>query len=270
MAVGSLILPASAMSATVSIDFDTAADFDTNFVETAVPAAVSWNENGYLTRSNTSGLTGTVAMFYNSGATGGSSGSGGTTFSDTRDTFGGSEPFTISVDIRLSQVGASNSFGITVGVPTGQAKGYTVIWRLDNGSSASDVRFYDPNDFFNVGNGGVSGTPSSSGTISTALSANTWYTAQLTVEEVDGNMKLSASLFNQGGSQIGSTVTYTDTTSPLLGGGQVGFRLGAATNSSSFTMDIDNFSITPIPEPSAAFLTLLASGLTMAGRRRRY
>jgi hypothetical protein len=266
-----LLLASSLAFATLAhaviIDFDVASDYDSNFVERNNISHVSWNNSGYLEKTQ----DGSSTLYLNQGATGGASGSGGTTFDvDARDTFGGTlasgNAFRISADIRSNTVDATSasnatSVGFYLKVPNGEGSGYALVFRFNNNA---DVRLFGPNATPNTAGVGtqIGATQNFGGN----LTANTWYTAVVDVVDVAGGVEFSASLFEQGGDSIGSTLEFSHSSSPILGAQQVGLRLGTGP---SRVINVDNFSIVAIPEPGTLALVGLALGSLAFLRRRR-
>jgi hypothetical protein len=254
-----------ARAATVSIDFNTNASYDENFVEKASSGNMSLDGAGNLTRVATT-LAGTAV--YNVNATGGSNGTGGTTFNATRSTFGGTDPFVLTLDFYYTAWDNQNSVGFYVKVPTGEGSGYSVVWR---GNNNGDLRFFESGGTSNVNTGAVGTQVAGVGGNFTGgagnLDLNNWYTARLSVVDVGSNVTFTASLINRTNStQVGGNFTWTDSSSPVTGAGQVALRLGLGAGTAFY----DNFTITMVPEPSTA-LALFAGfgGLALLRRRAR-
>lgn len=101
-----------------------------------------------------------------------------------------------------------------------------------------------------------------------AVELNTTYTLRLTGSYSGSVLNMSLGLFNAAGTtQIGASATASDKT-PLTGT-HFGFRNRFGLSGGSASIDLDNLSITAIPEPSSAlplgFLALLGS---LAMRRK--
>lgn len=235
------------------VSFNDNASYDENFVERNNGAFVSRNAGGYLSLNNT-GAGIPTAVIYNSEATGGSGGSGGTTINTPYNTFGGNTAFTIQADYYQTnpQGGpAGTSFGFYVkgtnsSTPT---TAYAALFRLTD--SGADFRVFDSNG--NPSTSGV-GTLLGTQTHNAGFASNTYYTLKLEVVDVGANVQFTGSIWNQGGAVIRTFTTITDTTAPVLGAGQVGFRWS---NDGGSDSRIDNFSV--VPEPTT--IAMLTGGL---------
>lgn len=250
-----LLLAHTATAATLT--FNTIADYDNNFYEVANPNDLGTNTTpgGYLNKING---TATSAV-YNTHATGGTLGQGGTAGGTPIDTFGD-----VTLQASFMHTGnaidGSTGLGFYTKISNDASSGYTAIVRILN-STTADFRVFDTAALSTVGT--LLGTQTFTGT----FAKDTYYIFKLTVTDVGANVRFDASLFTNGGTQIGSTLTMTDTTFAVTGLGQVGLRAGSGANS---ILQIDNFSVTSaIPEPSS--YTLLASGgaLCVALLRRK-
>lgn len=272
-ACSALVLSASAQ--TILVDFDTDADYDENFVEiVAGNPSTSRDAGGYLLKPALAdaSATSTVAI-YDTGATGAlSAGAGGTTFSGARDTFGGTAGagnFTIQADIYydISLGNTGTSFGFYTKVPTGQTTGYAGLFRIMS-TTSTDFRLFDSNG--NPGTGAVGtqigSTQTISGLAAGTFSLDTFYTIKLAVVDVGSNVEFTGSIYTQGGSLITTFTTLSDTTSAVLGAGQVGFRISNSTINNN--VRLDNFGISVVPEP-CTFGFLLGGASLLALRRRR-
>jgi len=246
------------------VSFDDNASYDNNFVERNNGSLVSRNAGGYLSLTWT-GAGVPVAAIYNTAATGGSGGSGGTTINTPYSTFGGNTVLTLQADYYQSnpQGGpAGTSFGFYVKVATNSTPttGYAALFRLTD--SSADFRVFDSN-----GNPSTSGVGTQIGVTQThnaGFASNTYYTLKLDVVDIGGNVEFTGSIWNQGGSVIRTFTTVVDTTSPVLGDGQVGFRWG---NDGGSDSRIDNFSV--VPEPSTIAILSGGIGVLFGFRKRR-
>ncbi len=245
------------------VTFDDNASYDNNFVERNNGAFVSRNAGGYLALNNT-GAGIPTAVIYNTAATGGSGGSGGTTINTPYNSFGGNTVLAIQADYYQSnpQGGpAGTSFGFYVkgensSTPT---TAYAALFRLTD--SVADFRVFDSG-----GNPSTSGVGTQLGgtqTHNASFASNTYYTLKLEVVDTGGNVQFTGSIWNQGGAVIRTFNAITDTTAPVLGAGQVGFRWS---NDGGSETRIDNFSV--VPEPTT--MVMLAGGLgVLFGYRKR-
>lgn len=250
----------------VTISFGTAADYDSNFVEYTIGSALSWVPSGGG-RLEKSGGNSATTLLYNTTATGGTAGSGGTGVGTANnDTFNN---FIVQMDFTPeSLLTGGNSLGFFTKL-NAAGVGYATIFRL-TAAGAADFRVYDSASSVISGSLEGGSTPASAQSFTVAggsFTAGTAYTFKLAVEDIGGNVRFSGGIYNAvNGNQIGNTLTYTDTSSPVLGAGQIGLRLGTNGEPSNF---YDNFIITPIPEPSAAVLAGLGAVAVSFRRRRR-
>lgn len=264
--LSAIILTASAASHAATLTFDTASDFDNNFWSSETHGVV-WQANSGNGRIAKSDTPNSAHFFiYNTTSTGGSGGTGGTSASTTRNTF---QNFIIQADYRTSNMGsAANGLGFWVKGNAANNAGYFVLFRLSSasgGGGSADMRIYGPGS----GSGSL-GTQLDSGNfaLTTSVATSTDYTFRLQVEDVAGGVSFTGSMWNVlTGTQIGSNINYTHIDAgALTGAGQVGFRIG--TGGSGNVSAFDNFSITPIPEPSAGVLALVAAAGAFFRRRR--
>jgi len=260
--LGAFSLVTTEMAATLS--FDASSDYDNNFQEYLNPSVTSWSSDHGGSLEKGGGNSATVAI-YNTTATGGSAGSGGTgAATPNNNTFSN---FTLRLDFSTPElITGGDSAGIFTKVSADATSGYLVVFRLLS-SGTADFRVWD-----SVGTNpstGSFGSPVSTQSFTVPASSfaiNTFYTFQLTVADVGSNVQFTGAIFAQGGgAEIGNTLTYTDTSSALIGPGQIGFRFGSATTTPTA---YDNITITPTPEPATVALLGFA-GLGLASRRRR-
>ena len=258
-----LLAGIGASQAAVLITFEDNASYDTNFAEKNNGTHVTRNVGGYLSLTNTGTGIATAAI-YNSAASGGTVGSGGTTINTPYDTYGGTTEFNIQADYSQSnpQGGpAGTSFGFYVKAPSNAnpTTGYAALFRLTD--TVADFRVFDSN-----GNPSISGVGTLIGTAQThtmPFLADTYYTLKLKVVDVGSNVQFTGSIWNQGGAVIKTFTTVVDSSSAVLGAGQAGFRWS---NDGGSNSRIDNFAI--IPEPSTAALLGGLGGILLLRRRR--
>ncbi|MEY3895095.1 MAG: hypothetical protein RLZZ214_614, partial [Verrucomicrobiota bacterium] len=207
--VAALFAGTSASQASVLVDFSDNAAYDNNFAEKASGAFVSRNSGGYLVRTDTGAGTATSTIF-NTHATGGSAGSGGTTINSPYDTFGGTSGMTIQVDYYQAnpQPGpAGTSFGFYVKAPqsTTPTTGYAAIFRLTD--SGADFRVWDSDS-----NPNIAGVGTQLGTTqfyNVGFAASTFYTLKLEVIDIGSTVKFTGSIWNQGGAVIKTFTAIT-------------------------------------------------------------
>ncbi|MFH1498718.1 MAG: PEP-CTERM sorting domain-containing protein [Verrucomicrobiota bacterium] len=250
-------LPARA----VVFGFDTDAEFDDNFVKlgasgTSTIATFTFASSERAVRKTG---TGTQSVLFDTGATGGSGGSGGTS-GDGADLFADVD---LSADIRISAFNTP-SFGLWSRVNADASSGYLGLVNIINATSVQ-LRIFDSNS--NPGANGV-GTVLVNETLSTGsftLDTSTFYTVSFTTSTVSpSEVAFELSLSSVGGATIVST-TATDTTTPVTGAGQVGFR------AASSTLYVDNFGVasSAIPEPGSAGLIIGVAVFGLIATRRR-
>jgi hypothetical protein len=237
-----------------TLTFNTNADYDNNFYEVANGGDLGTNASGYLNKVNG---TATSAV-YNTHATGGSGGAGGTAGGTPIDTFG---DVALEATFRVSALETTGTgIGFFSKINDDATSGYAAIFRL-TGTNTADFRLFDTAALTAVGT--QIGTTQ---TITGAFAVNTYYIAKLTATDVGANVRFDASLWTAAGVQIGSTVTLTDTTSAVTGLGQVGLRVGSGQFT---TVQINDFSVTAIPEPNTFALIASSGALCIALLRRK-
>lgn len=256
------VLAVASASQAQIITFDTNASYDNNFAELNNGTYVSRDAGGYLSLTNT-GVGIATAAIYNSVATGGSGGSGGTTINTPYNTFGGTTAFTIQADYFQSNpqggpAGTSFGFYVKAASSATPTTAYAAIFRLTD--TVADFRVFDSGG--NPSTSGVGTQLGSTQTYNAGFAANTYFTLKLEVVDVGSNVQFTGSIWNQGGAVIKTFTSVTDTSSAVLGAGQVGFRWS---NDGGSDTRIDNYGV--VPEPST--WGLLAFSLTTAVVLRR-
>ena len=262
---GLLSLLISHAASAALLTFSTDADYDSNFREYGTAVFRDSATNALAKSGSTMAA---VVVMYNTTATGGSGGSGGTgVATPNNNTFSN---FRMQMDFSPETLAVGgDSLGFFTKVNSAENSGYAGIFRL-TGTGSADFRLFDSNS--NPATGALSGTVVNSttafaGVPAGSFAAGTFYTLRLDVVDIAGAVQFTASIFTQGGTQIGSSMVVTDTTSPVLGAGQVGLRMGTQGGTAGANY-FDNFSVEAIPEPGVAALSLL--GLSaFAGLRRR-
>jgi len=248
-----------------TVTFGTAADYDSNFVEYTLAPALGWTASGGGRLEKNGGNSATT-LLYNTTATGGTGGSGGTGVGTVNNnTFNN---FVVQMDFASEAFSTGgNSLGFFTKVNSAGA-GYATLFRLTT-TGAADFRIYDSASSVILGSLEGGATPLSTQNFTVGANSfvtGTMYTFKLAVEDISGGVRFSGGIYNAtNGIQIGNTLTYTDSSLPAFGAGQIGLRLGTNGTPSNF---YDNFIITPIPEPSAAVLAGLGA-MAASFRRRR-
>ena len=263
-----LLLASSLALATTAratvITFDTAADFNDNFRETVNGANTVWNAGGYLVKTIDNQATGLVYNPNDNGAA--AANRAANTYDNPRFLAGGTAPLIFRADFQFSAANNGTSLGFYLKIPDATANttptgGYAVLFRTNLGGG--EVRFWDYSTGNNIGTAAVNGGPSNTQTFDGGtLASGTWYTAQVEMQDVAGQVVFNTSLSLTGGSQIGTTKSWTDTTSAVTGAGQWGLRLSSVGS----TMQVDNV---VIPEPGTFALMGLALVSLAFLRRRR-
>lgn len=263
LALASAAVSLAAAASAVTLTFGSDADYDNNFVELAASGDSTLSTFAFASPSTERSLrktgTGTQSALYNTSATGGSGGSGGTSGTPGNNLFG---DVSVSADFRISAFNTP-SLGLWSRVNSAGTSGYLGLVNLISSTSVQ-LRVFDSNA--NPGGSGV-GTALFNQTFTLTeitLNTSTFYTASLSTITSGTDVTFILELKTTGGVSIASTGIVTDTSSPVLADGQVGFR------AASSTLYIDNFSVAAIPEPSsaAALAGLLVIGGALLRRRR--
>lgn len=249
----------------MSIGFDSASDYDNNFwISSPSEKDMIWSAGGSIVKDDRQGTA--AYAIYNQSSSGGINGSGGTAGGTSLDKF---VNFSIQVDYRVDSRDSAVGFGFYVKGSDDLSSGYMVLFRMSTASSGTgniDVRIWGP-DSSGTDTLGTSLMGSTAVARTSDTTWNAWHTLRLDVLDMDGQVKLVSSVWDTGtGQQVGQSIEFTHATAPLLGAGQVGFRMRTA---SSATMEIDNFVIQSIPEPSAGLLALVGAACVMGRRNLR-
>jgi hypothetical protein len=239
-----------------STDFNSASTFDSNFVKLPASGAstLGWITNaGGLVRKTG---TGSQSVIFDTSATGGTNGSGGTAGSKTNNNYG---DVLVSSTFRLST--NTPSMGYWARVNDAYNSGYL---GLIDFRSTNEVRFR----IYEGGNptSGSAGTSLVSVTVTnnvSPLSFSSYYTGTFDLKNSGSDLDFTFSLYNSAGDTLITSMNYTDTT-PSLQTGQVGMRFA------SETIWVESFSV--VPEPSSGILAALGLagvGLHWYLRKRR-
>jgi hypothetical protein len=269
-------LATPSLATPVLIDFSNAADFTDNFtvLQTGSPAlAWSSDQGGILQRLGpaTPGTHQVASVIYEPVANG--------PVFDLND-----GPLVLSVKANAELLAnGGTSIGFSVSTNNAKDSAYAAIFRLKSTSLGipelnPDFRLFDTNG--NPSAGSVGTLLGTSTWVDNSLSANTWYTLRLVVQENGGNVDFIGSILDESSNVLHTFNTLTDTTSPVLSG-LVGLRLGSDTipdNGVTQVLRIDDFAIgdpvvveepaVAVPEPAGLAL-LGVAGLSLFARRRR-
>ena len=224
------------------ITFSSNADYDANFKESSFNG-ISRSTSGYL---EVSGVPTATAAFDTS-ATGGVNGSGGTGGSDANNDLAN---FTLSADVASSVAGGIGA-GFLLRLNNSEAGGYLAVVHTQGTSSVT----------FDIGEGASltsAGANIFSRTISLSgltVAANTFYHYKVTI---------SGGTFSFDFGSGAATASFTDTTVTATVG-QAGILMDTFSPSSATRMD--NFSI--VPEPPNSTFVLVASFIFVAYHLRR-
>jgi hypothetical protein len=264
-------LAASLLTVTAShaatITFDSANDFDSNFWAPGGNLALRWTSVGRIQRSWSE--SGADILIYNTTSTGVvTTGMGGTSASPVQNTF---QDVILQSVHRVSSVGStSTSTGFWVKGSSDGTSGYLVVFRLasqNDGTGSADMRIFGPNTNATTNTVGTPVMASTGFTPTSTVAASKDYTFRVQIQDVAGGVNFIGSMWDTAtGNQIGSDINFTHTgETALTGAGQIGIRIGSASNVVS---TMDNLVITVIPEPSAALLGLVAVAGGMLRRRK--
>jgi hypothetical protein len=256
----------------LTITFDNADQFSNHFVEGASGDQTVWTTDGLGGGFLTSGGASSYVFNINDNSAAGLN-RAAADFDNPRNLYGGTNPVIFTADFRVSGKSGSNSLGFYTKVPdaTGQDTpfgGFAILFRAHSNSinTASDIRFWEysdnvsGNDVHTRGLSTLTNTETFSGT---TLDANEWYTARLEMQDIGSGVQFNASLLEIGGAEIGST-TWTSGVTAGQGPGQWGLRFNL-----NNTMDIDNVSVSVIPEPGTLVLLTISLVSALLFFRRR-
>jgi len=226
------------------LTFSTNADYDSNFKESASNTGNTRNIGGFV---QLQGFQFGPAV-YDTSATGGLNGSGGTGGSDANNDLSN---FTISADVATTEVGSFGA-GFLLRLNASESNGYFASF---SAVGAQTVQFRLGETAGLVAGEGSSIYSQNVNLTGLTLAVNQFYPFKVTA--VGGTFGFD---FGSGA----ATASFTDTTVSATTG-QVGFSLTTAGPSAATRLD--NFAI--VPEPSAALLLLLGvAGCSMRRRSR--
>ncbi len=257
--VGAIPMPDAAGAVSYDLDFSSSSQYDSLFREIQTNGAdeeIAWDPGGFI-RHNSGVFVRSSAAILDSSASGGSGGLGGETGSQANNDY---QSFVIQADWRDGTFSNGNTFGFYTGVPdndgspaylgTVQLRADSVLLRVDEGTVPSGMSFG-----VQLGNQTIPGT----------FHEDTWYQFRMEVISMPDRIDFNLGVYDVTTLELLASYSVSDTVNPVVETGQVGFRVGS--NSTGCT-DIDNFRISPIPEPGAPLLFGTATLLVSLGRRR--
>ncbi len=249
ISLGAFLASSASAQILFSTNFDTAASYDNNFVKLAPSgtADLTWNAGGYLDKTGT-GLQ-SVIFDTSAGVV-----PGGTQVNNDYSAV------TVSSQFRLLSFNGP-SMGLFASVNDANTSGYMGLINFVSSASVR-LRIWDSNSS-TVSSNSV-GTLLSDQTFAVpTISTSLFYTGSFMAAPSVGTMDFNLSLFDSTGTTLIASLDGSDLTSPVTSG-QVGIR------TSSTSMYVDSFSVTPVPEPSQIGL-MMVGGLALLTfvRRRR-
>lgn len=223
----------------VNINFSSDADYDSNFKESSSnKTAMVRDSGGFLNLSSSNAnLLGTAA--YDTSATGGLNGNGGTGGSDANNNI---QDATILLNIRVSDVNSGYQGRLYGRLDDGEYDGtpspggYNAIFSF-NSATELQLRLYKNASIATTGTNIYNQTFTLTG--GATVSADTWYTMML---KMDGN-ELTMSLLDSSGSVLATSGAVTNTAKTSAG--QLG--IGAYVKSGDNSVDLDDFRISLLP-----------------------
>ncbi len=174
---------------------------------------------------------------------------------------------TISMDFHLNSIPSNHSMGIYLRVNEGTGMGVLALFNISTGGNLRLRLFYD-----SVLSSGAVGTQFQRVDVSGALTAETNYTFQVTqgIDGDSGNSVFRASVLDEGGSIIATTIQELDATDAYDAAGGIALRMYSGTNIEYFNFKGEN--VTPvIPEASSTAWLFggVAIVLALFGTKRR-
>lgn len=260
----SLLFPLAALAsvtahAQISLDFETAGQLSDNFrnlgqTNTLNTQSANGAANDYITHNVPDASVNAAALLYDT--------TPGDTTSGTQTTFSVSSPLTVSFDFRSTT--ANSSIGIIFADPTNASNNMLALFNIDNSGSTDLFRFFKDGTVTTAGvtagtQSGSSQTGSSGIDIGSAFGH---FSVTLTVVGTTPTLELTVGSQTFSRTSVSGDFDWANTTVIL--------RLFDAGGSTANTnVDVDNFAINAIPEPSTYAAISGAAVLGLAFLRRR-
>ena len=227
----------SASGSSATVGFDSSSDFTSKFAithpgGTYSHVATGGNPSGYQNWNDPTGQS--VTAVYD------------TTPADrnaaTHSKFGGGTTVeTYSVDFRQSDMG--DSIGVTARMNDSGSSGYAAYMTMDSGDKRLRIAEVTGNHGRSLG-AFVADVQIGGDGFPNPILPNTWYTLQMTVQNVGSSVVVIARILNATtGAVLFTTASYTDTTSPAFAAGQAGIRLQGNGQNLSNNINFDNYKI---------------------------
>ena len=236
-------------AAAVPIDFDVQSDFTDNFFVTN--PTVAWDSRGFV-RGGTLGDTATTVY---------------DTTPDTAPTNLYDGNYQIDFDLRFTATGGNPFVGVYFKTDGTAARTSPLVLIRERGAD-DEYFFRSAGDLATAS----SGATLESGRLGDSVVDATFNHIRLTVDEVNSATQLQVTV--EGWATPDATETpiwnrsYTYSVADsanFLGAGEVGFYFNPS--NSGANIDIDNFEVTAVPEPSSLALAALG-GFALLGRRK--
>jgi hypothetical protein len=258
-----LALCTAAGAQSVSIGFSNAGEFAANFRQSPTSTGNTISQTGsFLTVTGNNVGTPAIVYIYDSTP------SDTTTGTQSTFTLGTGQSMSASFDIaNISSTGTASSIGFYFFNPASPAStvNFGALLNINGSGSNEQFRFMSGANLTTNPNGSLAnGTPTlADGGLS--LSDSTFRTITASYQY---NSPTSVTLSLSAGS-ANSTITYTSISA--LSTVSVGFRVSPTPHASLTTMQLDNFTVSAVPEPSsfAAIAGLGALGAFAMRRRAR-
>lgn len=261
-----LLFLANTAGAQVLIDFQTAGQFANNFrkvtsnSDSAAQTANAFPANNYLRYDRTTTTSNVLAYMYDT--------TPGDTTVATQSVFSTATALTVSYGLRATS--ATSSFGIYFADPNDINNNLLVLFNLDSSGSTDQFRFFRDGAMSSAGVGtqvGLSQSGSTgfnAGTITPATTPFAPLSATLTVAGTTPTLSLTV------GSQTFSQTFSAGDFNFSGGNTTVIVRMFDPNPATNTPMDIDDFQIVSVPEPSSGILLLSAAGLWAVVRRKKH
>jgi hypothetical protein len=260
----SLLFPLAAFvlvtaHAQVSLDFETPGQLTDNFrnlgpSNTINTQSANGAANDYITHNVPDASVTAAALLYDT--TPGDTGTG------TQTTFSVSSPLTVSFDFRSTT--ANSSIGIIFADPANASNNMLALFNIDNSGGTDLFRFFKDGTVTTAGvtAGTQSGTNQTASTGVDIGSAFGHFSVTLTVVGTTPTLELTVGSQTFSRTSVSGDFDWANTTVIL--------RLFDAGGSTANTnVDVDNFTINAIPEPSTYAAVFGTSVLGLALFRRR-